>query len=244
MEAIKPKLNYSVCKKEKGGIPVIIAAAGSSSRMKGADKQFIRIGGIPVIARTLLAFERSPDISKIILVTREQSVNDMQLIAEKYMISKLTDIVVGSDTRQKSVICGLEKLQNNEDKVLISDGARMFVTKKQISDCVKALENHDGCVTAVKVNDTVKKVENGVVISTVDRTPLYLAQTPQGITVSLYRKALENVDITALTDDASVMEAGGFDVAVVEGDRKNIKITTTEDIALAEIVLKEMSVCE
>ncbi len=244
METTKPKLNYSVCEEKCDGIPVIIVAAGASSRMNGADKQFINICGIPVIARTLLAFERSPDISKIILVTREKSLKDMRIIAEKYMISKLSDIVVGAATRQESVVCGLECLDINEDKVLISDGARMFVSKKIISDCVQALKNHDGCVTAVKVNDTVKKVDNSKVVSTVDRTPLYLAQTPQGITVSLYRKMLESLDITALTDDSSVLEAGGFDVAVVDGDRKNIKITTQDDIALAEILVKEMGVCE
>ena len=240
MEVTKPKFDYSVCNEKCGGIPVIIVAAGSSSRMNGVDKQFIKIAGIPVIARTLLAFERSPDISRIILVTKEQSVNNIQLIAEKYMISKLTDIVVGSSTRQKSVICGLERLENSEDKVLITDGARMFVTKKIISDCVNALSQHDGCITAIKVNDTVKKVDNGKIVSTVDRTPLYLAQTPQGITVSLYRKALEKVDIDSLTDDSSVLEAGGYDVSVVEGDRKNIKITTQEDIVLAEIFVKEI----
>ena len=239
MEITKSKLTYSICSEKNGGIPVIIVAAGSSSRMNGIDKQFVLIGGIPAIARTLLCFERSQDVSRIILVTREQSVKEMPLIAERYMISKLSDIVVGGDTRQKSVLCGLERLCKDEDKVLISDGARMFVTDRLIRDCAKALKEHDGCLAAVKINDTVKKAENGKVINTVNRERLYAAQTPQGITVSLYKKALESTKNAEFTDDASVLESGGYDVAIVEGDIKNIKVTAPEDIALAEIFAKE-----
>lgn len=240
MEVTKPKLSYNICEEKSDGIPVIVVAAGMSSRMKGADKLFVPIAGIPVIARTLLSFERSSDISRIIIVTREQSVNQIQLIAEKYMINKLSDIVIGSDTRQKSVMCGLKRLEKTEEKVLISDGARMFVTKRMISDCVTLLKSHDGCVTAIKVSDTVKKVEGDKVTSTVDRAMLYLAQTPQGITVKHYLNTVQSADVSLFTDDVSVLEAGGFDVAIVKGDPKNIKITTPEDIALAEIFVREI----
>ena len=239
MEATSCKLDYSVAKTGSGGIPVIIAAAGSSVRMGGEDKQLICVGGIPVIARTLLAFERCDCISRIILVTREESINRMQLIAEKYLIGKLTDIVGGGNTRQESVLRGIERLAADENKVLVSDGARMFVTDKMIRDCVQALSVHDGCLCAVKVNDTVKEVNGKNVVRTVDRSGLYLAQTPQGITVDLYKKAIESVDISSLTDDASVLEAIGADVAIVDGDVKNIKITAPGDIALAEIYVKE-----
>ena len=238
MNITMPKLDYSVCDNNREGIPVIIVAAGNSSRMNGQDKQLLCVAGIPVIARTMLTFERSREISKIILVTREQSVNQMQLIAEKYLISKLSDIVVGGDTRQQSVVCGIKRLDSGEEKVLVSDGARMFVTERMISDCVNALKVHDGCLCAVKVNDTVKSVENGKVKATVDRSQLYLAQTPQGISVSVYKKAIENVDISKFTDDASVLESIGADVAVVEGDYKNIKITTPADISLAEMLIR------
>ena len=240
MEATRPKLNYTVFESSDNAIPVIVVAAGTSKRMNGADKQFLSVAGIPVIARTLLAFEKSSYISRIILVTREQSVNEMQLIAEKYMISKLTDIVVGANTRQQSVMCGIDRLDSSENKVLISDGARMFVTDKMICDCVNALKTNDGCLCAVKVNDTVKDAENGIVKGTVSRERLYLAQTPQGVTVDLYKKAIEKTDISKLTDDASVLEAVGGKVKIVPGDYKNIKITTPDDIALAEIFAKEM----
>lgn len=233
------KLEYEVCKNEECKMPVIIVAAGSSSRMNGIDKQLMKVAGIPVIARTLLAFERSGCISEIILVTREESVLDMQKIAEEYNITKLSDITVGGATRQESVMRGLERLAEGVDKVLVSDGARMLVSQKLISRCAAALNTHDGCLCAVKVNDTVKEVVCGRVSKTVDRTSLYLAQTPQGITVSLYKKAAGEHDISTFTDDASVLEAGGCDVAVVEGDIRNIKITTPDDIKLAELYLKE-----
>ena len=233
------KLEYEVCETANNRIPVVIVAAGSSVRMNGIDKQLVDVAGIPAIARTLLAFERSAYISRIILVTREQSVLSMQHIADKYAISKLSDIVTGGKTRQESVLKGLERLDKSEDKVLVTDGARILVSERLISDCVKALAVHDGCLCALKVNDTVKEVCEGKVAKTVDRTPLYLAQTPQGITVSLYKKAASEHDISAFTDDASVLEAGGCDVAIVEGDVRNIKITTPEDIRLAEIYLKE-----
>ncbi|MBR4761110.1 MAG: 2-C-methyl-D-erythritol 4-phosphate cytidylyltransferase [Clostridia bacterium] len=238
MNATSPKLCYSVCEDRTGGIPVIIVAAGSSSRMGGEDKQFISISGIPVIARTLIAFERSPDISKIILVTRKESINDMQLIAEKYLISKLTDIVEGGKTRGDSVVCGMARLDKGERKVLISDGARPFVTNRMISDCACALKSHDGCLCAVKVTDTVKQADDMRVTKTVDRSKLYLAQTPQGVDVALYKKAIEGKGDREFTDDASVLESAGGDVVIVEGDVRNIKITTPSDIPLAEILIK------
>ena len=205
----------------------------------GTDKQFLSVAGVPVIARTLMSFERSPDVSRIILVTREQSIKDMQIIADKYFISKLSDIVKGGDSRAQSVACGIERLKKDEEKVLVSDGARIFVTPKMISDCVEALKKHDGCLCALKVSDTVKSAFEGQVKKTVDRNGLYLAQTPQGITVSLYKKAMESGDMSAFTDDASVLESVGGDVVIVEGNKRNIKITTPEDIELAKIFARE-----
>ena len=239
MELTSCKLDYSVCENvNKDALPVIIVAAGSSSRM-GKDKQFLPVAGVPVIARTLVAFEHSPDISRIILVTREQSIPDMQLIAEKYFISKLSDIVKGGDTRQQSVACGIARLRADEEKALVSDGARIFVTNKMISDCLNALKEHDGCLCAVKVQDTVKSAQDSKVKATLERSALYLAQTPQGITVNLYKKAMESADISVFTDDASVLESVGGDVVIVPGDKRNIKITTTEDLKLAEFLARE-----
>lgn len=234
------KLQYDVCQKKDTAIPAIIVAAGSSTRMKGINKQFMPVLGVPVIARTLMAFERCDDISKIILVTSQDSVLDMQLICEKYMISKVTDIVEGGDNRHQSVMKGLERLDENDLKVLIHDGARPFVDTATIGAVAQALESFDASLCVSKINDTVKKVsEDGVVLSTVDRSMLYAAQTPQGVDVGKYKSACNTLlNVEELTDDASVMEAAGYSVKAVIGSSKNIKITTPDDIAIAEALVK------
>ena len=246
MNSTKLKLEYSVSE-QNGGIPVIVVAAGSSSRMKGINKTFLSLVGIPVIARTLSVFENSPAISRIIVVTAKESVNEMQLICDNFMISKVTDIVCGGDNRHQSVMNGIKMLAGEENKVLIHDGARPFIDSKTVTDVANALDRYDAALCVRKINDTVKKVNlDGVVEKTVDRTYLYSAQTPQGVDVKKYLKACEaceNVD--AFTDDASIMEAAGFTVLAVEGNVKNIKITTREDIILAEAFIKgEENVCE
>lgn len=220
--------------------PVIIVAAGNSSRMQGMNKQFFEVGGVPVIARTMSAFQNSTLISKIILVTKEEFIADMQKIALKYNISKLTDIVVGGNDRFSSVLNGFECLNDDDLKVLIHDGARPFVNSVIIGNVCAALQNFDASVCAVPLKDTVKTVnDDGTVNNTPDRTKLFSVQTPQGVDVKLYKRAASNItDTSVITDDASVMELAGHIVKIVKGDYKNIKITTPEDIVLAEAFLK------
>ncbi len=233
-----PEIEFQACETPERGIPVIIVAAGSSTRMQGIDKQLLNLKGIPVIVRTLKAFERSREISKIILVTREDLIFQMQILADKYMISKLTDIVCGGSDRHASVLCGMDKLAADEDCVLIHDGARPFVSEDMIKNCADALENFDGSLCAVKISDTVKCAgEDDCVEATLDRSFLYSAQTPQGVHISLYKKALSEVSNVEFTDDASVLESGGYRVKIIEGGTQNIKITTKADIALAEALL-------
>ena len=234
------KLQYDVCQYNDKGLPVIIVAAGSSTRMKGINKQFMPILGVPVIARTLMSFESCADISKIIIVTAEDSIVDMQLVCEKYMISKVTDIIKGGNNRHQSVMNGIERLDSNDAKVLIHDGARPFVDIATISSVANALQSFDAALCVSKINDTVKKVnEEGIVVATIDRSSLYSAHTPQGVDVEKYKSACNSIDnVELLTDDASVMEMAGFSVKVVLDDGRNIKITTPEDIAIAEALVK------
>lgn len=240
MNSTELKLQYDVCKTSDSAIPAIIVAAGSSARMKGINKQFMPILGVPVIARTLMAFEKCADISKIVIVTACDSLLDMQLICEKYMISKVTDIVEGGKNRHQSVMKGIERLDKSDLKVLIHDGARPFVEASAISAVADALNHFDAALCVNKINDTVKSVdEKGVVKSTVDRSTLYAAQTPQGVDVLKYKNACENVaNVEELTDDVSVMEAAGYSVKAIIGSGKNIKITTPDDIAIAEALVK------
>ncbi len=240
MNKTEIELQYDICDKSDNAIPVIIVAAGASSRMKGINKQFMPILGVPVIARTLMAFERCNDISKIIVVTSKESVLDMQLICEKYAISKLCDIIVGGNCRHQSVMAGIERLDNNDKKVLIHDGARPFVETKIICAVVDALNDFDAALCVSKINDTVKKLsDDGIVAATIDRSMLYSAQTPQGVDVEKYKIACQSIsNVEALTDDASIMENAGYSVKAIVGSGKNFKITTPDDISIAEAFVR------
>lgn len=239
------KLEFEEISAKDGGIPVIIVAAGSSTRMQGTDKQLLSLAGVPVIIRTLRAFERSTAVSRIILVTKKESIPKIQLLCGEYMITKLSDIVEGGADRHASVRNGLERLAPQEDRVLIHDGARPFVTEKMISECAAALDEFDGSLCTVKINDTVKSVkDDGCVEVTLDRTRLFSAQTPQGVRVSAYKAAMESAPAgTVFTDDASVLEQGGYRVKAVAGDVRNIKITTPADILLAQAILEGEDLC-
>ncbi len=240
MSKTEVKLQYDICEKNDNAIPAIIVAAGASTRMKGINKQFMPVLGVPVIARTLMTFERCADVSKIIIVTSGDSIPDMQLICEKYMLSKVCDIVEGGANRHQSVMKGIACLSAEDKKVLIHDGARPFVETHTISEVAGALNCFDAALCVSKINDTVKKVsEDGTVLSTIDRSMLYAAQTPQGVDVIKYKIACDSIDnVENLTDDASVMEASGYSVKAIIGSNKNIKITTPDDIAIAESLVR------
>lgn len=240
MELTELKLEYAVCDNKRHGIPAIIVAAGSSSRMGGINKQSALIAGIPVLARTLMAFERCEVISSIILVVRSEDIFSMQLMAQKYGIDKLSDIVCGSSTRQESVLKGFERLDKSSENVLIHDGARPFAAASLIHSVADDLKNYSAVACAVPIKDTVKTVDkNGFVINTPDRSSLVAVQTPQGVRVSDYLGAVEKIgDVSKFTDDMSLMEAAGYEVYTVPGSYRNIKITTPEDLLIAECILK------
>lgn len=233
------KFEYTAEGTDNIKMPVIIAAAGSSTRMCGTNKQLADLCGKPVIVHTLSAFQKSSFISKIILVTRQDDIPVMQKLCLEYGITKVSDIVSGGADRLSSVLRGMEMLEKNETKVLIHDGARPLVTPAVISSCAETLTECNACLAAVKVNDTVKRADDdGNAEKTVDRSSLYLAQTPQGVNVRIYKKTVSENDCTGLTDDAAVMELAGETVKIVPGDRINIKITAAEDLRFAETLVK------
>lgn len=240
MNNTEVKLQYDICEINSDAIPVIVVAAGSSTRMQGLNKQFMPILGVPVIARTLMAFENCLDISKIIIVAASDHILDMQLICEKYAFVKVCDIVVGGNNRHQSVMNGINRLDTSDTKILIHDGARPFIENVTISEVANALKNFDAALCVSKINDTVKSIDdNGIVQSTVDRSTLYAAQTPQGVDVKKYIVACNTLsEVESYTDDASIMEAAGYTVKAVIGNGKNIKITTPDDIAIAEALVK------
>ncbi len=235
------KLEYEMGTEGAEGIPVIIVAAGGSTRMGGVNKQLLSIKNIPVIARALLKFEECTFVSRIILVGKKEDIFSLQLLAEEYDISKLSDIVEGGFCRQESVLKGFEVLGESEELVLIHDGARPLVTQAVIERVAEGLKNYPAVTCAVRVKDTVKQIDKeGKIISTLKREELVAVQTPQGVRVKEYLAAVNTLgSVAEFTDDTSIMEAAGYTAIAVEGDYKNIKITTPEDVLLAEGYLEQ-----
>lgn len=240
MQTLSFELKFTENQVNKSAVPVIIVAAGSSTRMNGIAKPFAKIGGIPTIARTLLCFQNSPNISNIILVTKSEYIPMMQEICDEYAITKLSDLVCGGSCRQESVFNGLKAIKNAE-KVLIHDGARPFVSKQLIDNICDKLSANDCVICGVKPKDTIKSInDDRLVYKTHNRDNLLCVQTPQGVNLKKYLNSLKEMDATLFTDDASIMEAAGIPVLAVEGEYTNIKITTPEDLLLAELYLKKL----
>jgi 2-C-methyl-D-erythritol 4-phosphate cytidylyltransferase len=220
----------------------IIVAAGKSERMgSDVDKAFLSLGTRPVLAYSLLAFEQCPMIDGVILVVRKDRQDSARGLAKIFGCDKVRKIVSGGTSRQASVLLGLAELGDDVRTVVVHDGARPCVTPDLIGETIKSAKRHGSGVAAVKITDTIKEVDRGMVVSrTVDRSKLWAVQTPQAFRVELLSQAYENVRKRKLTitDEASAIEALGEDVHLVPAPLANIKITTPEDLALAGMILK------
>ena len=215
----------------------IILAGGSGSRMgANRNKVLLSLRGEPVILRSIRAFEGLVD--GVILVSRDQDIPTMREMLSENGLTAL--VVPGGSTRQESVLNGLNALPKAAEKVLIHDGARCLVTGDVIARCKASVEEHGSGVAAVDVIDTVKEVDTGgFALSTPDRSRLRAVQTPQAFRVDLIRRAHEAAlaDSYTGTDDASLVERLGVPVRLVAGSRTNIKLTTPEDLKMAEAFL-------
>lgn len=236
----------AVTKFARKSIPVgycgaVIVAAGSASRMGGIDKVMAPIGGEPMILRTVRAFAEAEAIREIVIVTREDLIVPIMSLCSG--MEKVQAVVVGGKTRQESVTNGLNALSKKVKLAAIHDGARPFVSQALIDRVVRAGHSFGAAVPGVPVKDTVKIVPSGVVQSTPERKNLAAVQTPQVFDFDLLRGALKKAAIekAEITDDASAVERMGMTVKVVEGDEKNIKITTPMDLRIAELILEELS---
>ncbi|MBQ8338068.1 MAG: 2-C-methyl-D-erythritol 4-phosphate cytidylyltransferase [Oscillospiraceae bacterium] len=226
------------------GASIIIAAAGSASRMQGLDKLMYKIGGREVFMYSVLAFDNSKCTDKIVVVTSEDKLNRVQACLDSANLRVPYEVVLGGDTRQKSITNGLNACLDTSNCVIIHDAARPMITPELIDRVYEeAIINDKMAATlGVKVKDTVKQVSSDETIEfTPDRSALRIAQTPQIFEMSLYKLALSEAvkNNKDYTDDCQLVEAIGRRVYVVEGDYKNIKITTPEDLILAEVYLKE-----
>ena len=233
----KVSLEYSVSVNTED-TAVIIVAAGSASRMQGVNKIFLPILKVPVIVRTVRAFETA-GFNNIIVVTKSEDILKMQNLFSEYNVCGVTDIVEGGATRGESVLNGIKQIKNKK-YMLIHDGARPLIKPSIILKVRDALNNNKAAVAATRVTDTIKKIdENGNIVATVNRDELLSVQTPQGFLIESYLDALKNIDITKVTDDCAVLENAGISIYPIIDNKENIKITTKEDILLAEAILKE-----
>ncbi|MBR2890110.1 MAG: 2-C-methyl-D-erythritol 4-phosphate cytidylyltransferase [Oscillospiraceae bacterium] len=219
----------------------VIVAAGNASRMGGIDKIMADLGGKPVIARTVAAFQECDAISEIVVVTREDLIPAVTAACQG--MDKVTAVVTGGKDRAESVNNGLNALSDKVKLAAIQDGARPFATWQLIDRVVRAANTYSAAAPAIPVKDTIKVVAGGVVSNTPDRKTLQAVQTPQVFDYDLLRAALKKAreDGAAITDDCSAVERMGMSVKIVEGDERNIKITTPMDLKIASLILEDMA---
>lgn len=239
MKTLEYSLKYKVLEKNNKNIVAIITCAGSSSRMKGINKQFADVGGIPVIVRSILAFQNNENIGSIVISAKSEDIIKIQGFLNEYNLSKVTDIVCGGQTRADSVKNAFNTLSVETDFVLVHDGARPLVSQDVINRVVDSLSLYKAVACGVAVKDTIKKIkENKEIEKTVDRSKLVAVQTPQAFSYPVYKSALNSVsDLSQFTDDCALIESVGETVYVTEGDYKNIKITTKEDLIIANALI-------
>lgn len=222
-----------------GTVGAVIAAAGSSSRMGGRDKLAEPLDGIPVILRTLAAVEAVPEIREIVVVTREDRVEEYRRLLGQ--CSRLRAVVPGGSTRQESVRNGARALSPDCTLAAIHDGARPLVTPEVFARCIEAARSCGAATAAVPVKDTIKLAdEAGRVLDTPDRSRLWAVQTPQIFDRERYLRAAEEAERRGLscTDDCQLFEAMGWEVQLVMGDYRNLKLTTPEDFLAAGAYLE------
>lgn len=220
-------------------VGAVIAAAGSSSRMGGRDKLAESLDGIPVILRTLAAVEAVPEIREIVVVAREDRVEEYRRLLGQ--CSRLRAVVPGGSTRQESVRNGVRALSPDCTLAAIHDGARPLVTPEVFARCIEAARSCGAATAAVPVKDTIKLAdEAGRVLDTPDRSRLWAVQTPQIFDRERYLRAAEEAERRGLscTDDCQLFEAMGWEVQLVMGDYRNLKLTTPEDFLAAGAYLE------
>ena len=218
----------------------IILAAGKSERMgQGVDKTFLSLVNKPVIAWSLLAFERCAAIDRIILVVRKDQITASKSVAKMFGISKLQTVVPGGAKRQESVKAGLDACDGDTKYVVIHDGARPCVTSETIAEIADAVRKSPAVTLGRRMTDTVKRVERGTAVAeTVDREKLWTVQTPQAFQMKTIKHAYAALGRKTVTDDCQAVELDGGQVKILENSKPNIKITVPEDILFAASLLK------
>ena len=218
----------------------VIVAAGNASRMGGIDKVMAQLSGEAMILRTVRAFQESDVIQQIVIVTREDLIPNVQALCQVF--NKVTCVVAGGSSRQESVAAGLRALSSKMQLVAVHDAARPLITWEVIDRTVRAANTYGAAAPAIPVKDTIKLENGGVIAATPDRSKLRAVQTPQVFDVDILRGALKKAadDGAEVTDDCSAVERLGLTVKLVEGDERNLKVTTPMDLKIAQMLLEEM----
>ena len=218
----------------------VIVAAGSASRMGGIDKVMASLGGEPMIVRTVRAFQNCDAIASIVIVTREDLIRPISGLCRD--MDKVTAVVAGGSSRQESVHLGLNALPKGMKLAAVHDGARPLISWRVIDRVVRAANTYGAAAPAVPVKDTIKVVQGGLVQETPDRSSLMAVQTPQVFDFDLLRGALKKAqeDGAQVTDDCSAVERMGMKIKIVEGDERNLKVTTPMDLKIGALLLEDM----
>ena len=221
----------------------IIAAAGAGARMASdRPKQFLQLAGTPVIIHTLKVFEQCESINEVIVVVPAEESAGFLSLAAKFGLRKVTRVVPGGATRAESVKRGLQAIRAaTAEIVAVHDGVRPFVTVEEVDAVVAAAQTNGAAILVAPVTDTIKQVSDGRIMQTLDRGELRRALTPQCFRYELLRQAYQAADDTdpSVTDESVLVEQLGIPVSFVEGNPRNIKITTVEDLAIAEAILDD-----
>ncbi len=224
-------------------VSVIIAAAGNSTRYgTGKSKQFLILDNTPVLIKSIQAFEEIDDVKEIIVTARKQDFEVIEDFIAQYGVRKVKHIVEGGDTRQDSIYAAVKKVDEKANLVSVHDGARPLIKRKVIESVIQKADEVNAAACAVPVKDTIKIIDSsGKIVTTPERDALRAVQTPQIFRFSLYKEAIEKavLDGKQYTDDCQLVESMGYPVYLVDGDYENIKITTPDDLLVAEKFLYE-----
>ena len=231
-------------RKKKPALPAVcavIVAAGSSRRMGGENKLLLPLAGAPVLAHTLSAFEKCAAIRDIVLVCREQDILPYTELAKSFGISKLRTVTRGGDSRTASVLAGITAAPEDAALVAVHDGARPLVSEAVITEAVYAAAECGAAAPVVPVKDSIKRIEDGRIAADVPRDTLAAVQTPQVFSRAVLTRALQAAarENLTFTDDCAAVEAMGQAVRATHGSYENLKITTPEDILVAEALLQK-----
>lgn len=224
----------------------IVVAAGKGTRLGGnRPKQFIELDGVPIIIHTLRQFERSREINEVIAVLPSEEVAGFHSLAQQFQLKKSARAVAGGATRAQSVLSALSSIRAAKI-VAVHDGVRPFVTPDEIDATVQAARTSGAAILTATVGDTIKEIEGDHVIRTLPRANLRRALTPQCFRYETLRRAYDRLgDVEAsgieITDDSMLVERLGVEIVAVAGSPRNIKITSVEDLILAEAILKSVA---